>query len=114
MLGETDLRMYGPKVYPMLGFADLPVQRSLYHILRKSIHARTASLVVEIATEASSAESETLAQLPSVLIGLAGQARDESVSLFFKSEGAESHPSLRTGWSVSDKSGKSFGMASDI
>ncbi|KAJ9125190.1 hypothetical protein QFC22_000144 [Naganishia vaughanmartiniae] len=68
------------KVYPMLGFADLPVQRSLYHILRKSIHARTASLVVEIEADALSTESETQAQLPLVLIDLAGQAREESTN----------------------------------
>ncbi|KAJ9108838.1 hypothetical protein QFC21_000158 [Naganishia friedmannii] len=68
------------KVYPMLGFADLPIQRSLYHILRKSIHARTASLVVEIEAEASATESETLAQLPLVLIDLAGQAQEESTN----------------------------------
>lgn len=67
----------------MLGFAELPVQRSLYHILRKSIHARTASLVVEIEAEALSTESETLPQIPLVLIGLAGQAQEDNVSSFF-------------------------------
>ncbi|KAJ9093121.1 hypothetical protein QFC19_008464 [Naganishia cerealis] len=68
------------KVYPMLSFADLPVQRSLYHILRKSIHARTVSLVVEIEAEAVSLEQETTPKLPPVLISLAGQAREENTN----------------------------------
>lgn len=70
------------KVYPLLKYADLPVQRSLYHILRKSIQSRTTSLVVAIEAEAN-VDVENLPELPGILVELAGEARDENVSVFY-------------------------------
>jgi hypothetical protein len=67
------------QVYPLLSYADLPVQRSLYHILRKSIQIRTAALVVDVEADLTSA-AERLPELPEVLLSLAGQAQEHKVS----------------------------------
>jgi hypothetical protein len=82
------------KVYPLLKYADLPVQRSLYHILRKSIQSRTSSLVVSI--EADADVDADLPELPGILVELAGEARDESVRTTLLVEYATYHGEAQT------------------
>jgi hypothetical protein len=81
-------------VYPLLKYADLPVQRSLYHILRKSIQSRTSSLVVSI--EADADVDADLPELPGILVELAGEARDESVRTTLLVEYATYHREAQT------------------